>query len=143
VTYLPRHPEIHCFGPAQERLEDHNRTINTIALSLAIGFSLLLFWVEYSLRWELRLGRNGETTVGRIIARTSEKGRNRTIYRVQYQFDAPDAPRLGCATVGESLWGHLHFGTPITVLYDPDHPGRHRPSFGFRLVQFRAEPEEE
>lgn len=143
VTYLPRRPEIHCLGPAAPRLADHNRTANTLALTLAVGFSLLLVWVEFNLRRELRLARIGEPVEGRIIEKTSNKGRNRTIYWVRYGFHAPDGVRSGWLNVGESLWSYLLNGTAITVLYDPDHPHRHRPSFGLRLVRFLTEPGEE
>jgi hypothetical protein len=143
VTYLPRHPEIHCLGLADQRLEIHNHTANTLAATLAVGFSLLLLWVEFSLRRELRLASIGETVEGRIVEKTSEKGRNRTVYSVRYLFNAPDGTRSGWLMVGESLWGHLYHGTTITVLCDPDHPERHRPSFGFDFVQFLPQTGEE
>lgn len=143
MTYLPGHPEIHCLGPADQRLESHNRTANILALSLAIGFSLSLFCLEFNLRRELSLASIGEPTEGRVIEKTTDKRRNRTIRRVRYVFDAPDGMRTGWQTVSESLWGCLLNGAAITVLYDPDHPGRHRPSFGFGLVQFLEDTEEE
>jgi len=142
VTYLPPHPEIHCLGPADLRLENHNRTANTLAITLAVGFSLLLLWVEFNLRRELRLASIDEPVEGRIIERTFDKERNRTVYTVRYLFKAPDGLRSGSLTVGESLWGHLHHGAAVTIVYDPDHPDRHRPSFGFRFVQFLPETEE-
>jgi hypothetical protein len=140
---LPRHPEIHCLGPADQRLESHNSTANTLALTLAVSFLLLLLWVEFNLRRELRLASIGEPVEGRIVERTSDKGRNRTVYSVRYLFNAPDGTRSGWLTVGESLWGHLYHGATITVVYDPDHPDRHRPSFGFRFVQFLPQRGEE
>lgn len=143
MTYLPRHPEIHCLGRADESLASHNRNANTIALTMAVTFALLLFWVEFMLRRELRLARIGETTEGQILDKKRNEGRNRTTYSVRYLFDAPDGQRSGWQTVGGILWGYLQPGTAITVLYDPDHPERHRPSFGFSLVQFLAEPEED
>jgi hypothetical protein len=143
VTYLPLHPEIHCLGPADQRLASHNRTANTLALTLAIVFICLLVAVEFNLRREMRLANVGELAEGRIIEKTSNKGRNHTIYWVRYLFDAPDTTRSGWVTVSASLWGNLLNGTAITVLYDPDHPSRHRPSFGFRLVQFLEEAEAE
>jgi hypothetical protein len=143
VTYLPSHPETHCWGDARQRLEMHNRTANLYALMLAVVFSFLFLWFEFNLRLELRLARIGELAEGQIIERRSNKGRNRTIYWVRYWFDAPDGQRAGWQTVSEYLWGYLHPGTPITILYDPDHPGRHRPSFGLGLVRFLPESAEE
>jgi hypothetical protein len=136
ITYLPRRPEIHCLGPADQRLESHNRTANILALILALGFAFLLLWIEFNLRRELRLASIGEPVEGRIIEKTCNKGRNRTIYWVRYLFDGPDGRRSGWLSVGESLWGYLYQGTAVTVVFDPDHPDRHRPSFGFRLVNF-------
>lgn len=143
MTYLPNHPEIHCLGPAKQRLEGHYRTANILALTLAVVFSLLFLWVEFDLRRQLHLASTGEQAEGQILERRSNKGRNRILYSVRYLFDAPDGSRSGWQTVGEYLWGYLHPGTAITVLYDPDHPGRHRPSFGFGLVQFLPEQREE
>jgi hypothetical protein len=143
VTYLPSHPETHCFGDARQRLEGHNRTANSYALMLAVGCSILFLWVEFKLRQELRLASIGEVAEGQIIEKRSYNSRKRRIYQVRYLFDAPDGQRSGWQTVGECLWGYLHSGTAITVLYDPDHPGRHRPSFGLGLVQFLPEPAEE
>jgi len=138
---LSRDPQIHCLGPAGPRLETHNRTANFLALALAIGFALMLAYVELSARWELRLARLGERTEGRIIERTSNAGKNRTTYSVRYLIDTPQRMGMtGWVTVGRSLWEQLHSGTIVSVLYDPDHPGRHRPSFGFRYVEFLAEP---
>jgi hypothetical protein len=143
VTYLPRRPEIHCLGAADQRLASHNNMANSLALSLAVGFALILLWFEFNLRRELRLANLGEPAEGRIIERTCNKGRNRTHYSVRYLFNAPDGMRSGWQTVGEYLWGYLQNGTTITVLYDPDHLDRHRPSFGLRLVQFLPEAEED
>jgi hypothetical protein len=143
VTYLPSHPEIHCLGHAKQRLESHNRTANLFALTLAVVFSFLFLWIEFNLHRELRLASIGELAEGQIIERRSDRGRRRTVYRVRYWFDAPDGQRSGWQTVGEYLWGYLHPGTAVTVLYDPDHPGRHRPSFGLGLVQFLPETAEE
>jgi hypothetical protein len=124
-------------------LESHNRTANALAITLAVGFCLLLLWVEFNLRRELRLASIGVPVEGRIIEKSRDKERNRTICRIRYLFNAPDGMRSGELRVGEFLWGHLCHGTPITVLYDPDHPNRHCPSFGFRLVQFLPETAEE
>jgi hypothetical protein len=143
VTYLPSHPEIHCLGAANKRLESHYRTTNIIALMLAISFSLLFLWVEFNLRRELRLARIGELAEGQIIEKRSYRTRNRMIYEVRYLFDAPDGQRSDWQTVGGYVWCYLHPGTAVTVLYDPDHPRRHRPSFGFGLVQFLSNPQEE
>ncbi len=121
----------------------HNRTANSFAVMLAVVFSLLFLWVEFNLRQELRLASIGELAEGQIFERKSNKGRNRTIYWVRYWFDAPDGQRSGWQTVGECLWGYLRPGTAITVLYDPDHTSRHRPSFGLSLVQFLPQSAEE
>lgn len=139
MTYLPHHPQIYCVGDAQERLASNDRTGNAIALALALGFSLLLLGGEFCLRRELRLAKCGELAEGRIIERKSEKGRNGMTHQIRYLFEAPDGTHSGWQTVSGSLWGNLLNGTPITVLYDPDHPSRHRPSFGFHLVQFLEE----
>lgn len=143
MTYLPRQPKIHCLGPADERLASHYRTANTIAVTMAVTLSVLLFWLEFNLRRQLRLARIGETAEGQVLDKRRNEGRNRTTYSVRYLFDAPDGQRSGWQTVGGVLWGCLQIGTAITVLYDPDHPDQHRPSFGFHLVQFLAEPDEE
>jgi hypothetical protein len=143
VTYLLSHPEIHCFGDAHQRLEMHNRKANIFAPMLAVGFSILFLWVEFNLRRELRLAAIGELAEGQIIEKRSYNSRKRRIYQVRYLFDAPDGQRSGWQTVGEYLWGYLHPGTAVTVLYDLEHPGRHRPSFGLDLVQFLPRPAEE
>ena len=143
VTYLPSHPETHCFGDARQRLEMHNRTANIFALMLAVVFSSLFLCVEFNLRRELHLASIGELAEGQILEKRSYNSRKRRIYQVRYLFDAPDGPRSGWQTVGEYLWGYLHSGTAVTVLYDPDQPRCHRPSFGLGLVQFLAEPAEE
>lgn len=143
MTYLPRHPKIHCLGLADQRLASHYRTANIYAAALAVVFSCLFLGVEFSLRRELRLASIGELVEGRIVGKKCTTGRNRTTYRLRYAFDGPDGTRWGWQTVGGTLYVSLFEGTPITVLYDPDHPSRHRPSFGFRLVQFLPEPEEE
>ena len=143
MTYLPTHPETHCLADARQRLEMHNRTANIFAVMLAVVFSLLFLWFEFNLRRELRLASIGELAEGQILERRSNRGRNRTIYWVRYLFDAPDGPRSGWQTVGEYLWRYLHPGTAVTLLYDPDHPSRHRPSFGLGLVQFLPETTEQ
>jgi hypothetical protein len=141
VTYLPSNPKIHCLGPAAPRLETHNHTANLVALVLALGFAFMLAWVELSARGELRLARFGERTEGRIVERASSKGKNRTTYSVRYLIDTPQRTGLtGWVTVTQPLWERLHAGAIVSVLYDPDHPRRHRPSFGFHYVQFLAEP---
>lgn len=143
MTYLPRHPEINCLGPADQSLASHYRTSNIYAAMLAVVFSCLFLWVEFSLRRELSLARIGETAEGQIIGKKCTTGRNRTTYRVRYLFEAPDGTRSGWQTVGSHLWACLSEGAAITVLFDPDHLDRHRPSFGLRFVQFLPETEEE
>lgn len=143
MTYLPNHPQTHCFGDARQRLEMHNRTANIFALMLAVVFSFLFLWVEFNLRRELRLASIGELAEGQIIEKRKYRTRNRMIYQVRYLFDAPDGQLSGWQTVGRYLWSYLPQGAAVTVLYDPDHPRRHRPSFGFDLVRFLPEPTEE
>jgi hypothetical protein len=121
----------------------HNRTANIFALVFAVGFSFLFLCLEFNLRRELRLASIGELAEGQIIEKRSYNSRNRRIYQVRYLFDAPDGQRSGWQTVSGNLWSYLHPGAAVTVLYDPDHPGRHRPSFGFGLVQFLPEPAED
>lgn len=143
MTYLPRHPEINCLGPADQSLANHYRTANIYAAMIAVVFSCLFLGVEFSLRRELSLARIGELTEGQIIGKKSTTGRNRTTYQLRYLFDAPDGTRSGWQTVGSHLWVCLSEGAPITVLFDPEHPDRHRPSFGFRFVQFLPETDDE
>lgn len=141
MTYLPRNPDINCLGAADERLRIHNQTVNTIAVVLALGFAFLLGWVEINARRELRLARLGELAEGRVIERTVNKRRNRIVYWLRYQFDAPDGVgRIGWISVAQPLWEHLSLGTSLAVLHDPDDLDRHRPSFGFRFVEFATEP---
>ena len=144
MTYLPRDPNVHCLGSAEPRLQSHYQTANGTAVTLLLVFALLLTVVEIGARQELRLARLGEVTMGQIIEKTTSKGKNSTTYWVRYRLDTPDRTgRTGWVKIGPLLWEYLHYGTPIAVLYDPDHPGRHRPSFGFRYVQFLAEVGEE
>src|SRR5262245_24885900 len=133
VTYLPRDPAIHCLGPADQRLQLHNRSTITTAVILALVLAGVLGWIEWSTRRELHLARVGEGTEGQIVGRTTSQSRNRTIYRARYQFETPAGMReMGWVSVSYSLWQYLLPGTVVTVLYDPDHPDRHCPSFGFR-----------
>lgn len=144
MTYLPRDPTVHCLGSAVQRLQSHERAANLIAVALSLVFAFLLAFVEIGARRELRLARVGEITEGRVVEKTVSKRKNSTTYWVRYRLDTPDrAGRTGWVAIGPVLWENLHYGSIITVLYDPDHPGRHRPSFGFRYVQFLAEAEVE
>jgi hypothetical protein len=141
VTYLPRDPAIHCLGSADQRLHMHiHSTILSTAI-IALVLAGALGWIEWSTRRELHLARVGETTEGRIVERVTSQGRNRTIYRARYQFETPAGMRwMGWVSVSYSLWQYLLPGTAVTVLYDPDHPGRHCPAFGFRYVSFWPGP---
>jgi hypothetical protein len=121
----------------------HNRAANIFALMLAVVFSSLFLCGEFNLRRELRLATIGEVAEGQIIQKRSYRSRNRMIYQVRYLFDAPDGQRSGWQTVSGFLWSYLPQGAAVTVLYDPDHPRRHRPSFGLALVQLLPEPAEE
>jgi hypothetical protein len=136
VTYLPRDPAVHCLGPADQRLQLHVRSTLISAAMLALVLAGVLGWVEWSVRRELSLAQVGQATDGRIVERMTSRGRNRTIYRARYQFETPAGMRrTGWASASYSLWQYLLPGTPVTVLYDPDHPGRHCPAFAFRYVQ--------
>ncbi|HTU92314.1 MAG TPA: hypothetical protein VMF69_19690 [Gemmataceae bacterium] len=140
MTYLPRDPNVHSLGSAQPLLQSHYQAANVIAWTLSLVFAFLLLFVEIRARRELRLACIGEVTEGRIIEKTMSTGKNRTTYWVRYRLDTPDQQRrTGWVWIGPLLWESLHYGALIAVLYDPEHPGRHRPSFGFRYVHFLAE----
>ncbi len=137
VTYLPRDPAIHCLGPADQRLQLHTRSTLLSAGMIALVLAGILGWVEWSVRRELSLARVGKAIDGRIVERMTKLARNRTYYRARYQFETPAGMRwMGWVSVSRSLWDYLLPGTPVTVLYDPDHPVRHCPAFGFRFVEF-------
>jgi hypothetical protein len=144
VTYLPSNPKIHRLGSAEERLLSQNLTCNVLALILALLFAFLLAYVEIRARRELRLARGGEVTEGRIIEKTNNEFMGRRSYRVRYRLDTPDGVRrIGSVTTGRMLWEWLRIGSVITVLYDPDNPRNHCPTFGLRFVQFLTDVEEE
>ena len=137
VTYLPSDPAIHCLGPAEPRLQLHNQSTLLSAGMIALVLAGILGWIEWSVRRELCLARVGEPAEGRIVERMTRRGRNRTIYRVRYQFETPAGMRwAGWASASRPLWEQLLPGTVVTVLYDRQHPGRHCPAFGFRYVDF-------
>jgi hypothetical protein len=141
VTYLPRNPAIHCLGPADQRLRLHVRSTLFSAALCAVFLAGVLGWIEWSVRRELRLAQIGRAVDGRIVERVTKFVRNRTIYRARYQFETPAGMRrTGWASASRPLWEHLLPGTPVTVLYDPDHPGRHCPAFAFRFVEFLSGP---
>jgi hypothetical protein len=141
VTYLPRDPAIHCLGPAEQRLQLHIRSTITTAAMIALVLAGVLGWIEWSTRRELSLARVGEVTEGQILERMTSQGRNRTVYRARYQYETPAGLRqMGWVSVSYSLWQYLLPGTVVKVLFDPDQPGRHCPSFGFRYVEFLPGP---
>ena len=141
VTYLPRNPAIHCLGPADQRLQLHVRSTLFSAALCAVFLACMLGWVEWSVRRQLRLARVGKATEGRIIERRMTHPKNQTVYRASYQFETPAGMRrTGWVSVSRPLWEHLLPGTVVMVLYDPDHPDRHCPLFGFCYVELVPEP---
>jgi hypothetical protein len=137
ITYLPRDPRIHCVGSPRQRLQSHQDATGAIAVVLPLGCLVGLGVVELCARRELRLARLGETVLGRVIEKGMHKEGARKVCRIRYQIDTPDgSARTGWAAVGPVLWESLHSGSPVTVVYDPDNPGHHRPTFSFRYVRF-------
>jgi hypothetical protein len=137
VTYLPAHPETHCLGRPEDRLSEQNNKYVRIALLLAAGLGIGLACLEFSLRRQLALARQGVAVVGKISERGQTRTKNGYHYWVYYRF-TPLEGRTATTwvSVNRSVWDYLSPGTAITVLYDPDHPRRHRPLFTFDRVRF-------
>jgi hypothetical protein len=144
VTYLPTHPETHCLGRPEDRLSEQNQSCVRTALLLAAGLGIGLAWLEFSLRRQLALARRGVAVVGKISERGQTRTKNGYTYWVYYRF-TPLEGRTATTwvSVNRSTWDYLAPGTAITVLYDPDHPRRHRPLFAFNRVRFLPERSQE
>jgi hypothetical protein len=140
VTYLPGRPQAHCLGSAAQRLRSHDRATILCALLSALALGGCFGWVAFAAKRELQLARLGEAAEGRILQRDTTASRNRITCWVIYTFEVPGAfATTGRACVSRALWDYLQPHTPVTILYDPEHPRRHRPSFAFRFVAFLPE----
>jgi hypothetical protein len=137
VTYLPSRPETHCLGRPEPILRAHNQGwlcgAAVVAALLGIGLTCL----EWSLRRELRLARQGEAVVGRVLDLGKVRMKNGMRYWVSYAFLAPDGPRNGTHDVPGAAWLSLAPGAELAVLYDPERPRRHRPLVALTRVRFR------
>jgi hypothetical protein len=99
---------------------------------LGLAFTCL----ECSLRRELRLARQGEAVVGRVLDRGKTRMKNSLAYWVCYVFAAPDGLRNGTAEVPGAAWLSLTPGGELAVLYDPERPRHHRPLLALSRVRF-------
>jgi hypothetical protein len=140
VTYLPSRPQVHCLGSAGQRLQAHDRATLLCALLSALALGGCFGGVEFAAKRELQLARLGEAAEGRVLRRDTTASRDRITYWVIYTFEVPGAlATTGRVRVSRALWDSLQPLTPVTILYDPEHPRRHHPSFAFRLVAFLPE----
>jgi hypothetical protein len=136
VTYLPSRPEAHCLGRPEPILRAHDRGWLTATAVVAAALGLGFTGLEWSLRRELRLAREGEAAVGRVLDRGKTRMKNSLAYWVSYAFAVPDGPRSGTAEVPGGAWLSLAPGTELAVLYDPERPRRHRPLLALTRVRF-------
>lgn len=142
VTFLPLAPATHCLGRPEPQLENQNRQVLLVAALLALALGAWLVCSELSARRQLHLARVGEAVVGRVCGKEKQRSRNSTSYWIQYQFHSPVHEwARGWVSVSLSAWNSLAQGTPVTILYDPDHPGRHRPVLALSDVLFASAPD--
>jgi hypothetical protein len=136
VTYLPSRPYTHCLGRPEPILRGHNRGWLTGAGVVAAALGLAFACLEWGLRRELRLARQGEAVVGRVLDRGTVRMKNGLSYWVSYAFAAADGPRSGTADVPGGAWLSLAPGAELAVLYDPERPRHHRPLLALTRVRF-------
>lgn len=135
VTYLRDHPETHCQGHPEPLLRHQNDAAVTYALIAAGVCAAALVWVEFRLRREYFLAREGEPAVGRITERGQTRSKNRIFYWVSHAFTAPDGqPLTSWHYVPSPLWERLRPSSRVTLLYDPARPRRHLPLYAFEYA---------
>jgi hypothetical protein len=92
--------------------------------------------LEFVLRAELRLARHGEAAVGLVVEHGTTRYKNHITYWVRYEFTSPISRRAqGRHNVPGFIWNLVPPGTPVTILFDPNDPRRHRPLYAFQHVR--------
>jgi hypothetical protein len=135
VTYLPDKPETNFPGRPGPELRKHNETAVFLALLATFGFAVWVACLEFTVRRERFLAREGEPAVGRIIARGETRSKNGVQYWVRHQFTSPGNDFLtDWHYVPRSLWETLRPGLAVTLLYDPERPGKHLPLYAFKYA---------
>ncbi len=135
VTYLKDQPATHCPGHPGPLLQRHNENFVYYALVAAAIFGAALGWVEFRLRRERFLAREGEPAVGRVTERGTTRTKNRTLYWVSHAFTAPDGePLTGWHYVTSPIYEQLRPSARVTLLFDPARPQRHLPLYAFEYA---------
>jgi hypothetical protein len=105
------------------------------------GIMSLFLWGAYVRPWrDRRLVRVGQPAAGVVRAVVTRNTRPRS-YRVTYEYTVPDRFGLADAVRTGSMvtdrWDATRYlpGRPVTVLYDPDRPGR---SVVYELTAYQA-----
>jgi hypothetical protein len=142
VTYLPDQPKTNFPGRPGPELERRNETAVAFALLAVIGLAVWVICLEYAVRRELYLAREGEPAVGRVIERGSVRSKNQIHYWVRHHFKSATNEHVSdWHYVPSSLWGTLRPGLAITLLYDPEQPRRHLPLYAFKYAYIVEETE--
>jgi hypothetical protein len=142
VTYLPQRPETNYPGRPGPELQRHNQAAVSLALIAGIGLGIWLVSLEFAVRRECDLARNGEPAVGRVTDHGQSRGRNQTYYWVQHEFkSAADEVITDWHYVPLRLWETLRPGLSITLLFDPARPRRHLPLYAFKYAYIVEEEE--
>jgi hypothetical protein len=144
VVYLEDKPNISYPGRPGPVLDRQNTTTVVMALFAAVAFAIWLGCVEFFVRRELWLAREGETAVGRIIERGTTQQRRQTLYWARHEYTSPS--QQICSSwhyIPQLIWENLHPGLRVTLLFDPANPARHMPLYAFKYAYIAEEETEE
>jgi hypothetical protein len=144
VTYLPDRPETNFPGLPGPELQKQNQTAVFLAVLTTFGCAVWVICLEFAVRRERFLAREGEPTIGRIVERGETRSKNGVQYWVRHQFmSSPDEHVTDWHYVPRSLWETLRPGLAVTLLYDPERPGRHLPLYAFKYAYIVEDVESE
>lgn len=138
VTYLPADPSVHAWQQVDNAFVARHCLSGIAVFAALVAYAgLPLLWAERRLRRQLRLARVGVGVTGAIVVCRPLLWRKiRRGYLLTYSFATPDLHVfLGRALVPYLADEPTLPGFPLTVLYDPLHPGVSLPLAAFHIVE--------
>lgn len=138
VTYLPSDPGTQCFGNPEDRLHQQDNWTLWTAAAIALFGAAWVLLQEFIFRRQLYLARWGEPTLAKITLLNEFKNYDdqRKYYSFGYAFTTPEGVNAtGRMTLSKLIGDNLTLGTPLTVLFDPAAPHRHKPLCTFQNVR--------
>jgi hypothetical protein len=140
ITYLPARPGTSCLGRPGPHRQRTTCSLLSFAWTAAGILGLVAVCLDFVIRRERSLARDGKAVVGKVIDNGVVQGKNGKSYWVTYQVTTPDGVRrTNWHYVPRFIWEAVPVGTRVTVLADPAWMGRHCPLYAFRYVNIAVD----